>query len=290
MDFFIFRTMTFKEYTDFWCNSLAEVYEEREAKNILQLACQDVLGWSRSDLMTFQSEEFRSTDQEALEEILDRLKTGEPYQYCVGFTYFYDLKIEVSPSVLIPRPETEELVEWVREELPQGFNGRIEDWCTGSGCIALALKSVFTDAEVLGIDVSKEAIFRAKSNAQKLGLDVKFEIHSALSDEDAYVEKVDVLVSNPPYIPVHEKEAMNKNVIDFEPELALFVPSDEALLFYIALGQQAQRRLNEGGKLFFELHEEYAHETKAAMESLGFKNVEVRNDLQGKLRMLKASR
>lgn len=282
--------MTFKEYTDYWCHSLQSVYDEREAKNILQLACQDVLGWSRAELMSKQSEDFSEENKDLLQDLLIRLITGEPYQYIVGFTYFYDLKIEVSPSVLIPRPETEELVDWVRNELPANFKGRIEDWCTGSGCIALALKSVFPAATVFGIDVSKEAIFRAKSNAQKLGLDVVFEIHTALSDEDAYSEKLDVMVSNPPYIPVHEKEMMNKNVIDYEPELALFVPSDEALLFYNALGQQAWRRLVPGGKLFFELHEEYAHETKQAMETLGFTNVEVRNDLQGKPRMLMATR
>ena len=273
-----------------WTYKLKDLYTEREAKNMLILAVEDVLQWGRTNFLVSGERELTSEELEQLDDLLLRLGTGEPYQYCVGFTYFYDLKIEVSPSVLIPRPETEELVEWVRNELPADFNGRIEDWCTGSGCIALALKSVFPAAEVLGIDVSKEAIFRAKSNGQKLGLNVVFEIHSALSDEDAYSEKLDVLVSNPPYIPVHEKELMNKNVLDFEPELALFVPSDEALLFYNALGQQARRRLVPGGRLFFELHEEYAHETKQAMEALGFTHVEVRNDLQGKPRMLKAIR
>lgn len=280
--------VTLKEYTDYWCHTLDNLYGEREAKNILLLACEDVLNWTRSEVLANQSLQLSDEHKEELQDILERLVQGEPYQYIVGFTYFCDLRIDVSPSVLIPRPETEELAAWIRHDLPSGFAGRIEDWCTGSGCIALALKDFYKHAEVLGIDVSKDAIYRAQKNAEKLNLDVKFEVHSALSDEYAYEEQLDVMVSNPPYIPVHEKENMNRNVLDFEPELALFVPSDEAQLFYLALGEQAQKRLKKDGLLYFELHEEYAHETKAEMEKLGFRNVEVRNDMQGKPRMLKA--
>jgi len=280
--------VTLREYTDYWCHTLDNLYGEREAKNILLLACEDVLNWTRSDVLANQSLPLSDQHKEDLQSVLERLIEGEPYHYIIGFTYFCDLRIEVSPSVLIPRPETEELVDWIRHDLPIDFSGRIEDWCTGSGCIALALKDFYKHAEVWGIDVSKDAIYRAKKNAEKLQLAVEFEVHSALGDEYAYSEKLDVLVSNPPYIPVHEKENMRKNVLDFEPEIALFVPSDEALLFYIALGEQAKERLVDGGLLYFELHEEYAADTKDAMEQLGFKNVEVRNDMQGKPRMLKA--
>jgi len=282
--------VTLKEYTDYWCHTLENSYGEREAKNILLLACEDVLNWTRSDVLANQNLNLNNQHKDELQAILERLIEGEPYQYIVGFTYFCDLRIEVSPSVLIPRPETEELAAWIRHDLPADFSGRIEDWCTGSGCIALALKDFYKHADVWGIDVSRDAIYRAQKNAEKLHLDVKFEVHSALSDELAYSDRLDVLVSNPPYIPVHEKENMRRNVLDFEPELALFVPSDEALLFYLALGEQAKQRLVEGGLLYFELHEEYAHETKEVMEQLGFKNIEVRNDMQGKPRMLKAIR
>jgi release factor glutamine methyltransferase len=282
--------ITLKDYIPEWTSDLKEIYEERESKNMLLLALEDVLGWSGASFLTDSNKLLSEEDVAKLEDLVLELQTGNPYQYCVGFTYFCDLKIDVSPAVLIPRPETEELVEWVKEALPADFSGRIEDWCTGSGCIALALKQHFPKASVYGIDISIDAIHRAKSNGEKLNLDVHFEIHSALSDEDVYTEPLDVLVSNPPYIPVDEREKMNRNVRDFEPEVALFVPSDEALLFYDALGSQAQRRLKPGGLLFFELHEDYAHETKEAMIALGFKNVQVRRDLQNKPRMLMATK
>lgn len=276
-----------REYTEYWCHALERIYDQREARNILLLACEDVLNWTRSDVLAQQELSLSNEHREELQDVLERLVTGEPYQYIVGFTYFCDLRIDVSPAVLIPRPETEELAAWIRHDLPTDFSGRIEDWCTGSGCIALALKDFYKKAEVLGIDVSKDAVFRAKANAERLHLDVAFEVHSALADIP-YEEPLEVLVANPPYIPVHEKEDMRSNVIEYEPELALFVPSDEALLFYNALGEQARQRLVSGGLLYFELHEEYAHETGKAMEALGFIHVEVRNDLQGKPRMLKA--
>lgn len=279
--------VSLKDYSDYWVSALKTIYDEREARNILVWTYEDVLGLKRASFLANQNELLEEEAQEQLGDVLMRLITGEPYQYIVGFTYFCDLKIEVSPSVLIPRPETEELVEWMKQELPADFSGRIEDWCTGSGCIALALKAAFEQSKVIGIDVSKDAIFRAKANAKQLNLDVEFDVHSALNDSP-FSERLDVLVANPPYIPVDEREEMRGNVLDFEPELALFVPSDEALLFYTALGEQARKRLKKGGLLFFELHENYAHHTKEEMQRLGFKNIEVRNDLQGKPRMLKA--
>lgn len=220
--------------------------------------------------------------------LLTNLLTGKPYQYCIGFTYFCDLKINVSPAVLIPRPETEELVYWIVETVGKSFSGTIEDWCTGSGCIALGLKSKLPKATVSGIDVSEEAMEMAELNGKSLSLDVHWKSGDALQETDSEIQ-LDLLVSNPPYIPIREKAEMHNNVTEFEPDLALFVPNDDALLFYRKLTEQASKRLKKGGFLFFELHENYASETVQLVREFGFENVEIRKDLQGKNRMLRAS-
>lgn len=275
-----------KELTAIWSNALNKLYSEREVRNILLLVLEDLFGFNRSTLLVSKEITFSDTQWNELTQICSRLETGEPVQYVIGFTYFDDLKIGVAPGVLIPRPETEELVSWIQETIQNQRNLKIEDWCTGSGCIALALKNRKPDSQVLGMDISPEAIEIAQSNAKQLNLDVVFELRNALTAEKT--GSVDVIVSNPPYIPWIEKGQMHQNVTDFEPDLALFVPNEEPLLFYEALAKYAAQSLNEKGFLFFELHENYGLETKAMIEQLGFTAVEIRQDLQGKDRMLKA--
>lgn len=276
----------FKELTAAWCDDLKAIYPEREARNILLLALEDVFKFSRSALLISREIDLSENQHKQLNEISTRLKKGEPYQYIVGFTYFDDLKIEVAPGVLIPRPETEELVAWIDESIRNRSNVKIEDWCTGSGCIALALKNRNQHAEVSGYDISEEALEISKRNAQELNLEVHFLKKDALNSFTD--RKVDVVVSNPPYIPWREKLEMHRNVTEFEPDLALFVPDDDPLLFYQLIAKYASEALSEGGLLFFELHENYASETKEMVERLGFSRVEIRTDLQGKQRMLKA--
>lgn len=275
-----------KQLISIWAEKLSNLYSEREVRNILLLVLEDIFGFTRSELL-ISKEIVLSDDQlDQLDQISSRLQTGEPVQYLIGFTYFDDLKIGVAPGVLIPRPETEELVLWVHESVQQKKNLKIEDWCTGSGCIALAIKNRLPDSDVTGMDISPEALEIALSNAKDLNLDVNFEFHDALNI--GKVGKVDVIISNPPYIPWVEKEQMHQNVTDFEPDLALFVPDENPLLFYRAIAEYAAKNLKENGLLFFELHENFGSETKTMVEQLGFDGVEVREDLQGKNRMLKA--
>lgn len=276
----------FKELTATWCSNLKAVYSEREARNILLLALEDVFKFNRSALLISREIDLSENQEKQLDEISARLKNGEPYQYIVGFTYFDDLKIQVAPGALIPRPETEELVVWIDESTRNRTNSQIEDWCTGSGCIALALKNRIKDADVSGYDISQEALDISLLNAQELNLEVRFSVQDALNPQTD--QTVDVIVSNPPYIPWKEKEEMHLNVTAFEPDLALFVPDNDPLLFYKAIANYATKVLSEGGFLFFELHENYALETKEMVEQLGFFSVEIRTDLQGKQRMLKA--
>ena len=274
-----------KKITKAWANQLSDLYSEREARNILLLALEDVFGFTRSALLLSKEIDLSEEQLEELRKIASRLKAGEPYQYIVGFTYFDDLKLKVAPGVLIPRPETEELISWVQETIQDRENLKVEDWCTGSGCIALAIKNRKPDFEVKGFDISTEALEIARLNAKELNLDVQFEINNALKPENK--EKADVIISNPPYIPRKEKAKMHQNVTDFEPDLALFVPDENPLLFYRAIAEYALNNLVDQGCLFFELHENYAPETKLMVEELGFTSVEIKEDLQGKHRILK---
>lgn len=274
-----------KRILDAWKRQLEMLFSEREIRNLLYLTLEDVLGFNRGAILSNQIGTFSPEQEEQLEQVLHRLKTGEPLQYIVGFTYFDDLKIRVAPGVLIPRPETEELVYWIWETTGKR-ELKMLDWCTGSGCIALALKNRNPQAVVMAYDVSPEALAIARQNAKELNLDVRLDQNDAL--EPAFGESVDLIVSNPPYIPWKEKQEMHQNVTEFEPDLALFVPDEDPLLFYRKIGEYAVKQLKPGGYLFFELHENFGSETKSMLEELGFRDVEIREDLQGKNRMLKA--
>ncbi|WP_343747867.1 peptide chain release factor N(5)-glutamine methyltransferase [Fluviicola sp.] len=275
-----------KRVLENWKKQLGELFPEREIRNLFHLTLEDALGFNRALILSNQVGEFSGDQMRQLEQVLNRLKAGEPLQYIVGFTYFDDLKIQVAPGVLIPRPETEELVAWIDESLQNRENLKMEDWCTGSGCIALALQNRYINSEVFGYDISDEALEIARNNGKSLHLAVHFENKDALNAVSS--EKADVIVSNPPYIPWQEKAEMHRNVTEFEPDLALFVPNDDPLLFYRSLTIYASKSLAPGGLLFFELHENYARETKQMVEESGFTSVEIREDLQGKQRMLKA--
>jgi len=217
-----------------------------------------------------------------------QIKAGKPYQYVIGFTWFYDLKIEVNESVLIPRPETEELVHWIIQNNSNKQNLDIIDIGTGSGCIALTLKSKIKNALVTGVDISEEAIAVAQKNAELNQLQVHFELFDVLqylpNKQQAFF---DVVVSNPPYIPENEQVQMDQIVTDHEPAIALFTPKDQPLLFYEHICRYARQYLKPGGFLYFEMHENYGTEVEQTMNRFGFEEVTLKKDMQNKLRMIR---
>jgi len=233
--------------------------------------------WKDTDIFT--TDEFS-----IIENDLRQLKKGFPLEYLTGKAYFLGYVFHVEPSVLIPRPETEELVLWIQESEPEGQ--RILDIGTGSGCIAISLALSDHDHKVIGYDISKDALKVANRNAAKLKADVKFEQLDVLNIHHREWEAFDVIVSNPPY--VRPSEA-SKSVIH-EPEIALYTPEDDPLLYYKAIATFAEASLKKGGSLYFELSEYTGRDVVLYLNSLNFLSIEIRNDLSGKNRMLKAKK
>jgi release factor glutamine methyltransferase len=265
-----------------------EGFSESELKLMwTEIICKR-FNWSRAEL--FMNADFRLSESDLLfiRSYVKRLQENEPFQYILGETEFYGLTIKCDKRALIPRPETEELVDWISE------NSNIEkavDICSGSGCIALALKTVYKNATILGVDISQDANDLARENAQLNKLDVNFETADALDSHAHFwntLSDLDLIVSNPPYIPENEKTEMNSNVLDFEPHLALFVENNSPIIFYERIADLAQQKLKNGGLLYFELHHLYSAEVIAYLEKIGFHHIEIKKDLQGKNRMLKA--
>lgn len=279
--------MTIKNRVTHWQKNLSNFYDFREVKSLFRIACEDVFNYKFSDFDLNSDFEFSESESTILNDILSRLSTGEPIQHIVGFTYFNDLKIHVTKDVLIPRPETEELIYWIKENADNKKELSFLDWCTGSGCIALALKKNFPHSSVKAYDISEAAIEIARKNALENKLDVDFQINNAL-DFKPEESKYDVIVSNPPYIPEKDKKEMHPNVLNFDPELALFVPDNDYLRFYQAIAHFAKTQLNNLGELYFEIHENYGRETIELLEKSGFSSVELKKDLQGKDRMIRA--
>jgi release factor glutamine methyltransferase len=208
-------------------------------------------------------------------------------QYVTGIADFYGLQLRVTPEVLIPRPETEELVEWILEETAPGQELRVMDIGTGSGCIALALKHKRPEWTVTGYDLSEYALAIARENAEKLELDLSFLQGDALKPA-TFTAPYDIIVSNPPYIPPSEKDRMGASTLAHEPDMALFVPEEDPLLFYREIAGIAEARLEPGGHLFFETNEFNNEQVVELLKALGFASVEARQDIQGKWRMVLA--
>lgn len=252
----------------------------------------DVTGISPAKIKAFPETELLATDSERVENILNRLKTGEPVQYILGHTEFYGLPFKVNPSVLIPRPETEELVEWAISSVGslQLAAGSILDIGTGSGCIAISLKKNLKDAQMSAIDISPEALKTAKENAELNKVDVNFVRDDILNPthHSLLTTHYSLIISNPPYVTLDDKKQMHTNVTDFEPHTALFVPKDDPLIFYRAIANFASTHLEKGGLLFFEINESYGEQTVELLSDKQFKNIELRKDMSGKLRMIKA--
>lgn len=271
---------------------LAAVYPDGEAQAIVFLVLEKLFGLSRTDVLMGGLERLTAEQTAELEQVMLRLERGEPVQYVLGVADFDGMTLGVAPGVLIPRPETEELVEWIAEDFKFAKRLRILDIGTGSGCIALSLARRFTDASVTAWDISDDALRIASANAERLGLDVEFKKRDALCTEvaEADVANYDIIVSNPPYICEKERVDMDNNVLQHEPETALFVPDNDPLLFYRAISDLAQKMLRSGGGLYFEINREYGKETAGMMSAMGFDSVELRKDFMENDRMVKGTK
>ena len=284
--------MTIKEYYRHYLRKLQTIYDLDEASVMAGWVFENKAGLKRSDILK-DPELILDTDTiEKLNYTLQRLMQHEPVQYVLGETWFCNLKLKVNKHVLIPRPETEELVEWIIEDIKIEKNERhisIIDIGTGSGCIAIALKKKLPTTNIIAIDLSKEALVTAKENAIDNDAKIDF-IQLDFLDESSWeaLPKFDILVSNPPYIPVNEKEKLDKNVTLFEPHNALFVPDNSPLLFYEKIALFAKQHLKEEGKIYAETHEEFANATAHAF-SKQFEQVALKQDFFGKNRMIKVT-
>ncbi len=258
------------------------IYGPREANRIARMVAAERSGLSEAALVADPSEPLELEDETALAE---ELRSGRPVQYILGHTEFCDLDFTVREGCLIPRPETEELVFHIVRNT--AHPRAILDVGTGSGCIAIALKKHFPDAAVTAVDLSEKALAIARENARKLGVPVVFRRADALDLERTFPDSVfDLIVSNPPYIPRSEEASMRINVTRYEPREALFVPDDDPVLFYRAIGRAARRLLADTGSLWFEIHETQAAKTRSLLVREGFARTELLNDLNDKPRIL----
>jgi release factor glutamine methyltransferase len=270
-------------------NSIAPIYEPREAANIAHLVLEHITGLNKLDRIVYKNRDLDPTQQTRLEEAVAALLQHQPVQYVTGTAWFYGMELLVNRNVLIPRPETEELVEWIVEDVQMGATAmHLLDIGTGSGCIPLALKLALPAATVWGIDISPGALTLAKANAAQQQLDVHFTQINVLDEEAmAALPTFNIIVSNPPYIKQSERLGMQQQVLDYEPSLALFVPDEDALLFYRRIVELAAGKLSKGGALYFEINEALGPEVVTLMEKEGFANVQLRQDIFGKDRMVK---
>lgn len=268
--------------------SLNGFYSEMEIKAFTRIILCDVFHLNPLDIYVGKDIKLSEEQTRELDDILSKLRIYEPIQYITGDTYFYGLTFNVNHNVLIPRPETEELVDLIVRENKE-INLKLLDIGTGSGCIAISLDLNLLDSEVSAWDISKEALSVATNNADKLCAKVKF-VEKNILNAVAVNEHFDIIVSNPPYVTEKEKVDMERNVIDWEPGLALFVPDEDPLLFYRVISTLGLNALNEGGRIYFEINRAFGQKTKEMMEGLGYHQVEVLKDMSGNDRIIKALR
>ena len=301
-----------KTYQQLW-QSLTPLYDAGEAQAIVRTVLDVKYGMTLTDIICGKVNEISADEERKLEEIIIRLQKGEPVQYVLGEADFAGRTFHVEPGVLIPRPETAELCQWIEEDMagkstvssgdssedsPEDSSGNspqatddaklILDICTGSGCIAITLGLNIPNSEVTGWDISEDALRIAQGNVEMLkARNVRIEYQDALALPKA-AEAADLIVSNPPYICEKEKADMEKNVLEHEPSLALFVPDEDPLKFYRAIAEYASSTLKSGGALYFEINPIYEKETREMLLKLDFKDIETKEDAFGKKRMMRA--
>ncbi|WP_202701056.1 peptide chain release factor N(5)-glutamine methyltransferase [Flavobacterium sp. UGB4466] len=283
--------MKIKQYRTQFIKDLSPFYDAYEAESFFYLILEDKHQLRQIDLALNHELAFSEGDFLIWDFLVLQLKKEIPIQYLLGKTHFYGLDFEVNENVLIPRPETEELVEWIINDNSGGTKSKkikILDIGTGSGCIAISLAKNLPDAEVYAIDVSKKAIATAKRNAVRNKVEVTFMLQDILETEELKYN-FDVIVSNPPYVRNLEKEEIKKNVLDYEPHLALFVDDNDALIFYKKIAELARENLLQNGQLYFEINQYLGKEMIDLLEKMNFKNIELKKDIYDNDRMIKGT-
>jgi len=280
--------MRLQDFKNLFFRRFKENIPKNEIQSFFNLLIEHQLGLSRIDVALAPDKTILASDLQFLEMALNQLEEHKPIQYIIGETLFYNLPFKVNSSVLIPRIETEELVTWALEKTKQLAPCNILDIGTGSGCIGVSFAKNHPEAKIYALDVSKEALKVAKSNALLNKVDLNF-IHADILQDINLPEKMDVIISNPPYVRSIEKGQMDSNVLDFEPHLALFVEDDNPLLFYEHIAKLAKKYLKPKGLLFFEINQYLGPEIINLLESLDYKNIELKNDLFDKPRMVSAT-
>lgn len=282
--------MLLKEYRLHFQNELQTIFDADEIDSFFFILMDYLHQLKRVDLVMEPNFEIPTEKLKQWELIISALKLEKPIQYILGETWFYGLRFEVSENTLIPRPETEELVDWIIEDQKlknSTKNLQILDIGTGTGCIPITLKKNFVQAEVFAIDISEKALEMAKKNANSNEVEIHF-IQKDILTATSLDSNFDIIVSNPPYVRELEKAEINKNVLDYEPHVALFVSDTDALLFYRKIAQLAVKYLSKNGSLYFEINQYLGKETVQLLTDLGFKNIVLRTDFKGNDRMIKA--
>ena len=288
--------MTIRQLEKIFVDQLSLLYGVEEARNLAWLAIAHVCNLNRIQYLDAKQNLLPPSEEESLLTMLDELTTGKPLQYVLGETEFYGLKIKVNPSVLIPRPETEELVDWIIKDIKSSYsdvNGvRILDIGTGSGCIPIALEKNLPGIQAFGIDISQTALQIAIENSILNNSRVSFlkdDIFNIMQAQIA-ARSYDLIVSNPPYVTYAEKAEMNRNVLAFEPHNALFVSDDDPLVFYKTIAIFARKHLTGNGKLFLEINEKLGSQTANLLSQYGFEDIQLRSDLHDRPRMIRANK
>ncbi|WDF53502.1 peptide chain release factor N(5)-glutamine methyltransferase [Mucilaginibacter sp. KACC 22063] len=269
---------------------LDKIYSSEETEAITLLVLNDITGYNKAKIKAFPETTLKENEIEKLQVVLERLATGEPVQYILGHTNFYGLDFKVNASVLIPRPETEELVQWIIETTGDK-RANIIDIGTGSGCIPVTLKHNLPQSKLCAIDISEAALATARDNALLNDTEVEFLLADILKHNELhFAEKFDVVVSNPPYVTETDKLQMHNNVTGFEPHTALFVPEQDPLIFYNVIADFALQHIKPNGQLFFEINESYGKEMIDLLTNKGFTDIELRKDMSGRDRMIRGTR
>jgi release factor glutamine methyltransferase len=281
--------MTVQEATYYILNQLKNIYTENEASQITDWVMEKITGSIKTERMLYKNAALTPLEEIQLNDSVQRLMQHEPVQYVLNESWFCGFKFYVDKNVLIPRPETEELVEWiVTSTKSPGSELKVLDIGTGSGCIPISLKRKLRKAEVWSCDISEEAIIVANKNAKSLGVDANF-IQLDFLDQKQWKQlpSFDIIVSNPPYIPEKDKAMMQPNVLQYEPGSALFVPDNDPLVFYKSIAEFGKQHLNNGGAIYFEIHEDLGEAVVDLLKSNGY-TIQIKKDMQQKDRMIKS--